>query len=326
MTQGEIIAGAIAASATVETDSITIDPDKLLELQARREPTARPDECSRLDFPINPERVAPVLRRLVSPTHTRARIYDRDGICCSIAAISIRPRRDRCASICRRSDEQAEPARARLDRIRDLAQPRRPAGLSASSGRPTARAIPEVAARADRARSAASCASTSAARSIVSVAVPIQRFRAVLGALLLSTQGGDIDKIVAAERQAILHVFGVARAGHVLLSMLLACTIAEPLRRLADAAERVRRGIKTRDEIPDFTDRRDEIGHLSGALRDMTNALYNRIEAIESFAADVAHELKNPLTSLRSAVETLPLAERSETSRAPAAGGHRSTT
>ena len=71
----------------------------------------------------------------------------------------------------------------------------------------------------------------------------------------------------------------------------------------------MRRGVtKSRQEIPDFTDRADEIGHLSGALRDMTKALYNRIDAIESFAADVAHELKNPLTSLRSAVETLPLA------------------
>jgi two-component system sensor histidine kinase ChvG len=81
------------------------------------------------------------------------------------------------------------------------------------------------------------------------------------------------------------------------------------VRRLADGAERVRRRIRSRVEIPDFTGRRDEIGHLSGALRDMTNALYTRIEAIESFAADVAHELRNPLTSLRSAVETLPLAK-----------------
>jgi two-component system sensor histidine kinase ChvG len=87
------------------------------------------------------------------------------------------------------------------------------------------------------------------------------------------------------------------------------------VRRLADSAERVRRRIKARIEIPDFTRRRDEIGHLSGALRDMTSALYSRIEAIEMFAADVAHELKNPLTSLRSAVETLPLA-RNENSRA----------
>jgi two-component system sensor histidine kinase ChvG len=84
------------------------------------------------------------------------------------------------------------------------------------------------------------------------------------------------------------------------------------VRRLAEAAERVRWGTKSRQEIPDFTNRSDEIGHLSGALRDMTKALYNRIDAIESFAADVAHELKNPLTSLRSAVETLPLARNDD--------------
>jgi two-component system sensor histidine kinase ChvG len=72
---------------------------------------------------------------------------------------------------------------------------------------------------------------------------------------------------------------------------------------------RVRRGVKSREEIPDFSERQDEIGNLSVALREMTNALYARIEAIESFAADVSHELKNPLTSLRSAVETLPLAK-----------------
>jgi two-component system sensor histidine kinase ChvG len=132
---------------------------------------------------------------------------------------------------------------------------------------------------------------------------------------MLSTQGDDIDQMVTAERLAILKVGGVASAVMIVLSLLLASTIAGPVRRLADGAERVRRRIQTRVEIPDFTRRRDEIGHLSGALRDMTNALYSRIEAIEMFAADVAHELKNPLTSLRSAVETLPLA-RNETSRA----------
>ncbi|MGB3386549.1 MAG: HAMP domain-containing sensor histidine kinase, partial [Pseudaminobacter sp.] len=89
---------------------------------------------------------------------------------------------------------------------------------------------------------------------------------------------------------------------------------ANPLRRLSAAAVRVRRGAKSREEIPDFSMRQDEIGNLSVAVRDMTNALYARIEAIESFAADVSHELKNPLTSLRSAVETLPLA-KNENSR-----------
>ena len=144
---------------------------------------------------------------------------------------------------------------------------------------------------------------------IVLVAVPIQRFRTVRGALLLSTQGAEIDQTVAAERLSILKVFLIAAGVSMLLSVLLAGTIAGPVRRLADGAERVRRRVKGRVEIPDFTGRRDEIGHLSGNLREMTDALYNRIEAIESFAADVAHELKNPLTSLRSAVETLPLAK-----------------
>src|SRR5262249_36304690 len=86
----------------------------------------------------------------------------------------------------------------------------------------------------------------------------------------------------------------------------------DPVRRLAAAAKRVRKRVNNRVEIPDFTARHDEIGELSGALRDMTKTLYDRIAAIESFAADVAHELKNPLTSLRSAVEPLPLARSEE--------------
>jgi two-component system sensor histidine kinase ChvG len=147
---------------------------------------------------------------------------------------------------------------------------------------------------------------------IVSVAAPVQRFRGIRGAILLSTQGADIDQMVEAERLAIFKVFLVAAIVMVILSMLLARTIAGPVRRLADAADHVRRRIRARVEIPDFTKRGDEIGHLSGTLRDMTNSLYSRIEAIESFAADVAHELKNPLTSLRSAVETLPLAKTKE--------------
>ena len=129
---------------------------------------------------------------------------------------------------------------------------------------------------------------------------------ATRGALLLSTQGGDIDRVITSARLAQLRFFLVLAVVMLVLSLSLANTIAEPVRRLADAAERVRRGIRSRQQIPDFTARSDEIGHLSRALRDMTRALYSRLDAIESFAADVAHELKNPLTSLRSALETLP--------------------
>ena len=152
---------------------------------------------------------------------------------------------------------------------------------------------------------------------IVSVTVPIQRFKAVLGVLMLSTEGGDIDEVVRAERMQILQVFMVALAISLALSVLLANTIARPIRKLAEAAEaggaREARPINPqRIRFPDLTARPDEIGYLSSALRRMTEALYDRIDAIESFAADVAHEIKNPLTSLRSAVETLRIAKTPE--------------
>ena len=140
---------------------------------------------------------------------------------------------------------------------------------------------------------------------VLSVAVPVQRYRQVLGGLLLSTGSLEIDAAVRDVRFDILKVFGIALAITVLLSLYLARTIARPIHRLADAAERVRHGHGRQTEIPHFPNRRDEIGDLSSALKDMTEALWRRMDAIERFAADVAHEIKNPLTSLRSAVETV---------------------
>jgi two-component system sensor histidine kinase ChvG len=312
MTQGEIIAGAIAASATVETDSISIDPEKLLELQAGESLGPGSDQLDSLDFPINPERVAPVLRRLISPTRTRARIYDRD------ANLLLDSRHLYSRGQILRYDLPPvdEEELGFLDRVQKLiTEFFRRTDLPVYREQPggNGAAFPEVMNALTGVPSTVVRISEQGEQ-IVSVAVPVQRFRAVLGVLLLSTQGGDIDKIVAAERNSILRVFGVAALVNVLLSIMLASTIANPLRRLAAAAVRVRRGVKNREEIPDFSDRQDEIGNLSVAVRDMTNALYARIEAIESFAADVSHELKNPLTSLRSAVETMPIA-KSENSR-----------
>ncbi|HEV2548386.1 MAG TPA: stimulus-sensing domain-containing protein [Stellaceae bacterium] len=139
---------------------------------------------------------------------------------------------------------------------------------------------------------------------VLSVAVPVQRYKHVLGAVLLSSDSADIDQAVRAVRFEILKVFVIALGVTVLLSVYLAGTIGRPIRRLAAAAERVRRGHGRQMLIPDFTRRGDEIGDLSAAFRDMTAALWQRMDAIERFAADVAHEIKNPLTSLRSAVET----------------------
>jgi two-component system sensor histidine kinase ChvG len=312
LVQGEIIAGAIAASATVETNTITIDPDRLLDLKPG-ESYGAPEEAQGLDFPINPERVAPVLRRLISPTKTRARIYDRDGVLI-LDSRNLYGRGDVLRfELPPPSDEKPGFFERTMIAIRTWLN-RGDLPLYRELGPENGNGYQEVRQALDGQKSSM-VRINDRGEVIVSVAVPVQRFRAVRGALMLSTQGDDIDQMVAAERLAILKVFGVAAAVMIMLSLLLASTIAGPVRRLADSAERVRRRIRTRVEIPDFTRRRDEIGHLSGALRDMTDALYNRIEAIETFAADVSHELKNPLTSLRSAVETLPLA-KNDTSRA----------
>ena len=152
-------------------------------------------------------------------------------------------------------------------------------------------------------------------RLVLSVAVPVQRYRKVLGALMLSKDGSDITAAVRDRRRDVLVVFAIAFGVTVLLSLYLASTIARPVRRLAAAADLVRYGKGRQFDIPDFTRRDDEIGDLSGALRDMTQALWTRLDAIEGFAADVAHEIKNPLTSLRSAVETVARVEDPEQQR-----------
>ncbi len=307
MIQGEIIANAVAASGTTDPDGATIDPQRLLELQLGE--TYDPSEAGAagLDFPIHPVRVARILQGLVSPTNTRARIYERDGtfILDSLALYDVLrfdlppPESSQPNYIERRLMALRRwLTRGDLPTYRELGQ------ANGKSYEEVAMALTGLKSSMVRINDRAEV--------IVSVAVPVTRFRVVRGALMLSTQGAEIDDMVTAERLAVLRVFLVAAGVMIVLSFLLAGTIAGPMRRLAESAEIVRRRIKSRVEIPDFTRRRDEIGHLSGSLRDMTNALYSRIEAIESFAADVAHELKNPLTSLRSAVETLPLAKSDE--------------
>ena len=152
-------------------------------------------------------------------------------------------------------------------------------------------------------------------RLVLSVAVPVQRYRQIVAALLLTKDGSAVSRAVSSRRRDILIVFGAAFTITVLLSLYLARTIARPVQILAGAASRVRGGrggISERAQIPDFTSRQDEIGDLSGALIDMTNVLQERLDAIEGFAADVAHEIKNPLTSLRSAVETVKRVENPE--------------
>ena len=314
LTQGRIIASAIASSATATPDAITIDPDKLWELKAGESLQPRLEPLDNFAYPINPEQVAPVLRQLIKPTQTRARIYDSDGALILDSRYLYAGGQIRQFNLPPVSGEERRIGWVETigDTLNKLLQ---------SHSNPIYRELDGSGKQYEEVQSALTGAprhivrQTEAGKLTVSVAIPVQRFRAVLGVLLLSTEGDDIDRIVREERVAILRIFLVASIVILVLSALLASTVATPLRKLSEAAIMVKRGVKSRIEIPDFSHRQDEVGNLSTSISEMTNSLYQRIEAIESFAADVSHELKNPLTSLRSAVETLPLARTEESQK-----------
>jgi len=317
-TTGLVIAAAIAAQATAEPDAITIDPEKLLELKRGESLAPRLDSQGIYQAPIDPEQVAPVLRGLITPTRTRARIYDPDGVLVLDSRFLY---------------AGGQAIRSDLPPLGGAPQSREEEWLSSAwlanwlnrilrdDDIPPYRDLPPAGELYPEVRAALEGVSRPVVRQTpdgelrVSVAVPIQRFRANLGVLLLSTEGDDINRTIAEERLAILRIFLVAAITMLILSVLLASTIARPLRQLSGAALKVKRGSNNRVDIPDFSSRTDEIGDLSNSISEMTNALYQRIEAIERFAADVSHELKNPLTSLRSAVETLPVARTPDAKR-----------
>ncbi len=152
---------------------------------------------------------------------------------------------------------------------------------------------------------------------LFTVVTPIRQGELAVGVAAVTTATGEIDKLVRGERERVLQMFVVATLVSIGLSLVLASTIAHPLADLAAAAELgrdkdARKMNPGRIRIPDLTARPDEIGRLSGALRGMVSALYNRIDGNEQFAADVAHEIKNPLASLRSAVGTLRMVKRED--------------
>ncbi|MEO9169337.1 MAG: stimulus-sensing domain-containing protein [Aestuariivirga sp.] len=307
MVQAQIIASAIAGAATVDTSTIVINPDKLDPENYAGD--ANDSAMGGSYFPITPYRAGPVLRRLLANTSIRGQIIDTSGslvvdsnFLTDSSLITQTPiTQPRKATW---SESMAEPLYWLGDRL--FAQ-NFPVHVDYALDNNQTR--PEIAA----ALAGATVNETrlnAAHETVVLVIVPVQRFLAIQGALVLSTEGGEIDSVLRAERRIVFFTFGFSALVALVLSTLLARTIARPIRRLSAAADRVRRGINhSRVEIPDFTSRSDEIGQLSGSLRHMTQALYNRIAAIEAFAADVAHELKNPLTSMRSAVETLHYAK-----------------
>jgi two-component system, OmpR family, sensor histidine kinase ChvG len=259
------------------------------------------------DERLMPEPARLILRRMVEISKNRARLFGRDGPLVADSRRLLSPE----GAIEEAPLEPPQPQslfETLVTNIYDWVVDQLPSGrrwpLYHDTGRDRAEDFPEVT-KALSGEVGRAVYERATGGVVLHVAVPVQRYRQVLGALLLSSDGVAIEEAVRSVRLGILQVFAVALGITVLLSFYLGRTIAQPIRRLADAADRVRRGQGRQIDIPDFTRRRDEIGDLSGMLRDMTSALWQRMDAIERFAADVAHEIKNPLTSLQSAVETV---------------------
>jgi two-component system, OmpR family, sensor histidine kinase ChvG len=253
-----------------------------------------------------PDLARQMMRRLVEPTRTRARLFDIKGEVIADSRV-LRGPGDSVQVLELPAPETAGPIMRVADRVYDWIVDRLPRRMRyppySESAVQRADDYPEVM-RALRGESGSAIRSDPVGGGLIlSAAIPVQRFKQVLGAVMLSTGSGEIEDEVRTVRFELLRIFSVALLVTVLLSSYLASSIVRPIRRLAAAAERAR-GRRARVEIPDFTRRGDEIGDLSGSLREMTDALWQRMSAIESFAADVAHEIKNPLSSLRSAVET----------------------
>jgi two-component system sensor histidine kinase ChvG len=297
----------IGGVLTVESHRVGLVDERLagIRLQARIVASTLAEYTTNEDrHTVNLDTAEPLLRQLISPTRLRARLYGVDG------KLEIDTRNLLARNVVEVSELPPLDFWSRVNRTWHRIY------YGLIGVRPFARLAPYFEAGNDgRVYSEVNAALNGETetgervdehnRLILSVALPVQRFKAIYGALMVTTEGGDIDTILRSERTILLELFLVALLVMLVSSLYLAGFIGEPVRRLARAADRVRRGRIGRENIPSMAERDDEIGELARSLSAMTQALYDRIDAIESFAADVAHELKNPLTSLKSAVEMM---------------------
>jgi len=283
--QAEIIAGALGESASAGPEAIDID--------------------------LAPARQ--IITRLVGPTDNRARVFAASGAMIADSQFLAGDKKvieEPLPSINYRPGLE-EQLRNSLYRVLDSISPDITAPPDID--RPSARADDYIeVVTALQGTVASQLRERADGRLVINIAVPVQRFRRVLGALLLTAQTDDIDEIVRTEQMLTVKVFFGALVFTIFLSFFLGRTLVRPIRILARAAERVRRGRGREESIPEFAERLDEIGDLSRSLSDMTRALYNQIDAVERFAADVAHEIKNPLSSMRSALETIQMTKKPE--------------
>ncbi|KUO53804.1 MAG: hypothetical protein APF80_07810 [Alphaproteobacteria bacterium BRH_c36] len=337
-TQGQIIAAAIAGNAMVKRGEILVDTDRLPTKQNARIPF-RDDGFAALQLSIRPEKVAPIFRRLIEPTNTRARIYDRKGNLVVDSSDLLRRGQFRARFIKDRAGDKADKTATGAsrpsagtandnDNTAAREKEERPntkdfwtrlqhlligkeVQVYKEIGNANGQAYPEVR-EALNGEDAAMLLLNKKGEQIVSVAVPITRFKKVIGVLLLSTLPGDIDTVLSESRSDLWPLAFVAGLASIVMGLFLARTVAGPMQRLSATAEHVSRDITARTTLPDYSDRADEVGQMAQAFSAMTKSLYERIEASEKFAADVAHELKNPLTAASSMAQSLEYARTEE--------------
>ena len=305
-TQGKMIAAAIASNARVKTGELKLDPDTLPDSAISSVPF-RDDGFAALQLSIKPERVTRILRRLIEPAKVRARIYSRDGTLIV----------DSSNLLMRGQTSLDEPTATKPDGRPDTKNFwTRLQAIIIDKELPVYREIGTANGRAYKEVRYALGGKTESMlllndkrQKIASVAVPIRQMNSVQGVLLLSTQPGDIDEILWDETKVLWTPFLFAILATLLASWLLARTVAGPMRRLSDAAEQVSLSLGGKEVIPKFPGRVDEVGQMAESFQSMTASLYKRIDASEKFAADVAHELKNPLAAARSTADALDFAK-----------------
>ena len=313
-TQGQIIASAIGENARVEMGIAAADAD----LPGESRVPFRNDAFAALEFSLSPERVTPILNRIIKPTDARARIYDRGLNLVVDTSTLLQKGKGHVA----RPDLETDASRPRTRNVwTKLTQWLIDGELAVYKEIGSANGAAYLEVQLALEGKSTAVLLLDGAEQIVAIAEPIRRAKnkTVQGVLFLSTRPGEISAILREERSVIWTLAAFALAATLTSSFLLARTVAEPVRQLSEAAEHVSRNLSARTELPEYGNRKDEVGQMALAFKAMTAALFRRIEASEKFAADVAHELKNPLAAARSTAEAMAYAKTDE-QRAQLAG------
>jgi two-component system sensor histidine kinase ChvG len=290
-----LIVGALAVNETrrglieARIDSLTTQGELIADVIEESATQGSPEPA------LEPGLARDVLQLLFIPRSQRVRLFDSHG---EVVADS--------QLVADRVEQHELPPARRQGQIISAPWRADDRGLAPAAVTAARKDLSDEIAAAMQGRNVARLRKAETGQRVVSVSIPIQHVKAVLGVLTL--EAGDVDQIVAAQRLALLPFIFIAILVALGSSVLLNRMIARPIERLARAADSVRLSRARAISLPDISERGDEVGDLARSLDDMTSALSARMDAIERFAADVAHEIRNPLTSIRSAVETLELA------------------